>query len=574
MDIAEDGYAQAASVPWAGRGPYDWAVTATDSIAELRGAVEGAAMALRDGERTEPAPSLDRPPKAELGDYSSNAAMLLAAPLGDSPRAVAMRLQAELERRLGASDSLDRIEVAGPGFVNLFLSDVWYRRAVAALVAAGEDLGPDPVGTPERTLVEFVSANPTGPLHVGGGRHAAYGDAVVRLLEVVGHRVEREYYVNDAGGQISRFADSIAARMGGGKPPEDGYEGEYVAELAERLAAEGLGPDDREEIGRRGVELMLEGVRSTLERFGVPAYDTWFHERDLYSRGEVESALADIDQRGHSYRHEGALWLRTTDFGDDKDRVLIRANGEPTYLAADVAYHWDKLQRGFERLIDVLGADHHGYVARIRAAIAALGADPEAFEALIMNLVHIVEDGERAQMSKRSGEFVTLDELLDDIGVDATRWFMLWRSHETTVDLDLQLARSQSSDNPVYYVQYAHARIASILRKAGGAADAAADGLDPEAPTAAMEPSEKALVKRLLEFPGEVRDAAARRAPHRICAYSTAVAADFHAFYRDCQVVGADGEGVELSRLALCLCAKRTIARSLGLLGISAPERM
>jgi arginyl-tRNA synthetase len=548
-------------------------VTATDSIAALRGAVDQAARALRDGERTEPPPSLDRPPKPELGDYSSNVAMLLAAPLGENPRAVAERLRTELERDLGSSGSLERIEVAGPGFVNLFLSDAWYRRALAALVGAGEDLGPAPTASPERILVEFLSANPTGPLHVGGGRHAAYGDALVRLLEAVGHEVEREYYVNDAGGQVSRFADSIAARMTGTELPEDGYEGEYVAELAARIAAEGIDPANREAVGRRGIELMLEEVRETLERFGV-RYDTWFSEQDLYRRGEVESALADLDQRGHTYRHEDALWLRTTAFGDDKDRVLIRANDEPTYLAADVAYHWDKLQRGFGRLIDVLGADHHGYVARIRASIEALGADPEAFEALIMRLVHIVEEGERAQMSKRSGDFVSLDELLDDIGVDATRWFMLWRSHETTVDLDLELARSQSSENPVYYVQYAHARIASILRKAGAAGEEAATGLDPEASRAAIEPSERALIKRLLEFPDEVRESAARRAPHRICAYSTAVAADFHAFYRDCQVVGAEGEGVERSRLALCLCTKRTIAAALGLLGISAPERM
>jgi arginyl-tRNA synthetase len=548
-------------------------MTANDSIAELRGAVDQAARALRDGERTEPAPSLDRPPKPELGDYSSNAAMLLAAPLGDNPRAVAERLRTELERDLGSTGAVERIEVAGPGFVNFFLSDAWYRRALAGLIAAGESLGPAPTESPERILVEFVSANPTGPLHVGGGRHAAYGDALVRLLEAVGHEVEREYYVNDAGGQTERFADSIVARMAGTEPPEDGYSGEYVVELAERIAAEGIDPADREAVGARGIELMLEEVRATLERFGV-RYDTWFSERSLYERGEVESALADLEKRGHTYRHEDALWLRTTAFGDDKDRVLIRSNGDPTYLTADVAYHWDKLQRGFGRLIDVLGADHHGYVARIRAAIEALGADPEAFEALIMRLVHIVEEGERAQMSKRSGDFVSLDELLDDIGVDAARWFMLWRSHETTVDLDLELARSQSSENPVYYVQYAHARIASILRKAGAAAEEAAAGLDLDGPGAPIEPSERALIKRLLEFPDEVRESAARRAPHRICAYSTAVAADFHAFYRDCQVVGAEGPGVERSRLALCLCAKRTISGALGLLGISAPERM
>ncbi|HEY0318557.1 MAG TPA: arginine--tRNA ligase [Solirubrobacterales bacterium] len=546
---------------------------ATDSIAELKGAVDQAARALRDGERTEPAPSLERPKKAEQGDYSSNAAMLLAGPLKDNPRAVAERLRSELERSLAEAGSLERIEVAGPGFVNLFLSDSWYRRALASLVAAGDDLGPGPTDSPERILVEFVSANPTGPLHVGGGRHAAYGDALVRLLEAVGHDVEREFYVNDAGGQVGRFADSIAARMAGAEPPEDGYGGDYVIDLAEKLAAEGADPAEREALGLRGIELMLEEVRGTLERFGVH-FDNWFSERDLYSRGEVEAALAQLDEAGHTYRSEDALWLRTTEFGDDKDRVLIRSNGEPTYLTADVAYHWDKLQRGFERLIDVLGADHHGYVARIRAAIAALGADPESFEALIMRLVHIVEAGERAQMSKRSGDFISLDELLDDIGVDATRWFMLWRSIDTTVDLDLELARSQSSENPVYYVQYAHARIASILRKAGAAAEEAAAGLGDADPSVAVDPSEKALIKRLLEFPDEVRESAARRAPHRICAYSMAIAADFHSFYRDCQVVGAEGEGVERSRLGLCLATKRTIAGALALLGISAPERM
>jgi arginyl-tRNA synthetase len=543
-------------------------MTATDPIAELRAAVEGAARALRDGEPTGPEPTLDRPPKPELGDYSSNAAMLLAAPLGEAPRDVAARLSAELQG-LVPEGSLERVEVAGPGFVNLFLSDAWYRRAMTGLAAAGERLGPAPTASPERILVEFVSANPTGPLHVGGGRHAAYGDSLVRLLEAVGHTVEREFYVNDAGGQVQRFAASLAAEMTGGEPPEDGYEGAYVGELAERIAAEGIDPADSEAVGRRGVELILENVRATLDRFGV-RFDSWFSERDLYSGGEVDAALAQLDRRGHTYRSEDALWLRSTDFGDDKDRVLIRAGGEPTYLAADVAYHRDKLERGFERLIDVLGADHHGYAPRLRAALAVLGVDPERLEALIMRLVHIVESGERAQMSKRSGDFVSLDELIDDIGVDAARWFMLWRSHDTTVDLDLELARRESADNPVYYVQYAHARIASILRKAGGTAGEAG----APTPGTALEPAERDLVKRLLAFPEEVREAAARRAPHRICAYSTTVAADFHAFYRDCQVVGAEGEGVERSRLGLCLLAKRTIAEALGLLGIAAPERM
>jgi arginyl-tRNA synthetase len=544
-------------------------VTTADSIAELRAAVERAARAVRDGEPVGPEPTLDRPPKPELGDYSSNAAMLLAAPLGEAPRDVAARLCSELEGELGSEGNLARVEVAGPGFVNLFMSDEWYRRAMARLGAAGDSLGPAPTDSPERILVEFVSANPTGPLHVGGGRHAAYGDSLVRLLEAVGHTVEREFYVNDAGGQMQRFAASLAARMGGGVPPEDGYEGPYVDGLAERLAAEGVDPADLETIGRRAVELVLEGVRSTLERFGV-LFDNWFSERELYVQEEVEEALARLEQRGHTYRSEGALWLRSTEFGDDKDRVLIRADGEPTYLAADVAYHRDKLERGFERLVDVLGADHHGYAPRIRAAVAALGADPERLEALIMNLVHIVEAGERAQMSKRSGDFVSLDELVDDIGVDASRWFMLSRSHDTPVDLDLELARRASADNPVYYVQYAHARIASILRKAGGEAGEAG----APTPGTPLVSAERDLVKRLLEFPEEVREAAKRRAPHRICAYSTAVAADFHAFYRDCQVIGAEGEGVERSRLGLCMLVKRTIAGALGLLGIAAPERM
>jgi arginyl-tRNA synthetase len=554
----------------------------TDSIAELKGAVEAAARALRDGEPTEPAPTLDRPPKPDLGDYSSNAAMLLAGPLGDNPRAVAERLRGELEGSLGGdAGSLERVEVAGPGFVNLFLADAWYRRALAGLVGAGEDLGPAPTAEPERIVVEFVSANPTGPLHVGGGRGAAYGDAVVRLLAAVGHEVEREYYINDAGSQVTKFAESISARMKGEPLPEDGYKGDYVAELGKAIAAEGIDADDLPAVGDRGIALMIDQVRETLRRFGV-VMDTWFSERSLVEKGDAEAALAKLDAGGHTYEHDGALWLRTTSFGDDKDRVLIRSDGEPTYLMPDIAYHWDKLERGFGRLIDVLGADHHGYVARLRASIEALGADPDGFEALIMSLVHIVEDGQRAQMSKRSGDFVSLDELIDDIGTDAARWFMLSRSHETTVDIDLALARKQASENPVYYVQYAHARIASILRKAAeegggdagdgasaagasraGAAErgSAGDGasaagasptaLDPDGRSEPLAPSEKALIKRLLEFPHEVREAAARRAPHRICAYSTAVAADFHAFYRDCQVVGAEGEGVEASRLAL-----------------------
>ncbi len=397
----------------------------------------------------------------------------------------------------------------------------------------------------------------------------------MRLLEAIGHEVEREYYVNDAGGQIERFAALDRSPDARAKSrPRTATRASTWSSLRSRIAAEGIDPGDLEarrtsrgRVDPRGRARDPRPLRRRASTTGSPsATSTAAARSTLPSPSSISAATPTTTK--------SALWLRTTTFGDDKDRVLIRANGEPTYLAADVAYHWDKLERGFERLIDILGADHHGYVARLRAAIAALGADPERFEALIMRLVHIVEGGERAQMSKRSGDFVALDELLDDIGVDATRWFMLWRSHDTTVDLDLELARRQSNDNPVYYVQYAHARIASILRKAEQQADAIAAGAGAATPGTALEPAERELIKRLLEFPDEVREAAARRAPHRICAYATAVAADFHAFYRDCQVVGAEGEGVERSRLALCLLTKRTIAGALGLLGISAPERM
>ncbi|HKG36023.1 MAG TPA: arginine--tRNA ligase [Solirubrobacterales bacterium] len=542
---------------------------ASDPIGEIRRAFDASAADLLDGGALNTPVSLEQPPRPELGDYSSNAAMLLAAPLARAPREVGEDLAAALRERLG--DDLGRAEVAGPGFVNLHLSDRWFRRALAGL-ARGAGTRIPPVEAQEQVIVEFVSANPTGPLTAAGGRHAAYGDAVARLLEAIGHAVSREYYVNDAGTQIRNFGASIAARVKGEPVPEDGYAGEYVGELAEALAAEGADPADTEALARKGVELMLARIKATLERFGV-SFDSWFSERTLHGAGRVEETTETLRASGHVYESEGAIWLRSSELGDDKDRVLVRSGGEPTYLAADIAYHRDKLERGFDRLIDVLGADHHGYLARMRAAIEALGRDPGCFEALVMQLVHIVQGGGRAQMSKRKGEFVTLDELLDDIGVDATRFFMLQRSHDTTVDLDLDLARRQSQENPVYYVQYAHARIASIMRKAGEeGATPAGDGLAEV--TAPVEAAERTLIKRLLAMPAEVREAADRRAPHRLCAYSTQVAAEFHAFYRDCKVVGAEGEGVEGSRLALCLATKDAIARTLGLLGIGAPERM
>jgi arginyl-tRNA synthetase len=543
-----------------------------DPVAALRAAVEAAASTLRDGGPGEEksTPTLERPPKPEFGDYSTNAAMLLAPALGEQPRGTAEKLAEELGR--GLEGSAERIEVAGPGFLNLFLSDDWYRGAAAQLAAQGDALG-RPEGAQqvtERINVEFVSANPTGPITAAGGRGAALGDSIARVLEFAGHPVTREYYVNDRGGQIDRFAASIAARMTGRAVPEDGYEGEYVAEIGRSLGSEGIDPADLDAVGRRGIALMVAAAEETLRRYNV-VFDTWSSERALHESGAVERALEVARDAGHVYESEGATWLRTSSFGDDKDRVLVRSGGDPTYLLSDLAYHRDKLERGSDRLIDVLGADHHGYVERLRAALAVLGYDPDALEVAIMQLVHVVEGGERAQMSKRSGEFVTLDELIDDIGADAARFFMLHRSHETAVDLDLELARKTSNDNPVYYVQYAHARIASILRKAGEGAEQRAAAEFAALP---VEPSERALIKRLCELPNEVSETAQRRAPHRLCAYAMEVARDFHAFYRDCQVVGAEGAGVEDARLGLCLITKQTIARTLGLLGISAPERM
>jgi arginyl-tRNA synthetase len=547
-----------------------------DPLLELRSAVDAAAASLRDGEAGDATPKLERPPKPELGDYSTNAAMLLAPARGEAPREVAERLRERLGGRLGPT--ADRIEVAGPGFLNLFLADRWYRAGVAAVLEAGERFGAGVVTEAEQALVEFVSANPTGPLTAAGGRHAAYGDSVARTLAFAGHEAEREYYLNDMGGQVRKFAQSIAARMTGGELPEDGYAGDYVEELARELADAGVDPGDLDELERLGVERMRVAIEATLERFGV-RFDTWYSERSLYESGKMTAAVEELRRRGHVYESEGAVWLRTTSFGDDKDRVLVRSDGTPTYMAPDVAYHRDKLDRGYERLLDVLGADHHGYVGRMKAALEALGYEPQRLEGLIMQFVHVLEGEERAQMSKRRGEFVTLEELIDDIGTDAARFLMLQRSHDTTVDLNLDLARRQSQDNPVYYVQYAHARIASILRRAGeGAADAALDSIDRTL-DAPVEPSERALVKRLLELPGEVRSAAELRAPHRLCAFAMSTAADFHAFYRDCKVIGAESEGgsppgTEAGRLAICVATKRVIARTLELLGVGAPERM
>jgi arginyl-tRNA synthetase len=550
---------------------------ADDPLRELRAAIQSA-VGSTSGQASQAA-SIERPKRTEQGDYSTNAAMLLAPVLGQPPREIAEGIAEHLRALLGPK--MTRADVAGPGFLNLYLSDFWHRDGVAAILDA-DRFGAAPPATPN-ILLEFVSANPTGPLTAAGGRGAAYGDSLARVLERAGHSVSREYYLNDAGTQIRTFAASIAARMTGSEPPEGGYEGDYVGGLAEELSSAGIQADDLDRLAQEGTEAMRKRIESTLERFRV-RFDDWSSERALHDSNAFEATLDSLRDGGHTYESEGALWLRTSDWGDDKDRVLIRSDGEPTYFATDIAYHRDKLERGAEQMIVPLGADHHGYVPRMKAAVGMLSGDPDRYEAPILQLVNVVENGTRAQMSKRKGEFVSLDELIDDIGTDAARFFLLQRSNDTVIDLDLELARSQSQENPVYYVQYAHARIVSILAKAAresGAtnehdiASAAAESHSMDAP---CEPSERALLRRLLELPDEVTAAAEKRAPHRLTAYATAVAADFHVFYRDCRVVGADAEsgvaGLESARLGLCLAARRVIAESLDMLGISAPERM
>lgn len=543
----------------------------TTPVDQLREAVEAVAVdaAATDAPFPKSRPSLERPRQADHGDYATNAAMLLAPVMKAKPRDVADRLVEGLTDRLGAS--LDRVEVAGPGFLNLFLSDAWYVDALAHVVSSGDTFGSGGAAPSfEKVDVEFVSANPTGPLHVGHARNAAYGDALARLFSFVGHDVTREFYINDFGSQVANFGRSVQARARGEEVPEDGYVGDYVATLA--LEIDGAATRPVEDVGWEAVEMMVERAKASLHAFGVE-FDVWFSEKSLHPEG-VRHGFDVLRDQGHTYESEGALWLKTTDFGDDKDRVIERSTGEHTYFASDIAYAQNKRDRGFDRMVYVLGADHHGYIGRMRAAYEALGGEPDRLDLLIMQFVHLVRGGEKVSMSKRAGEFVTLDELVEEIGVDAARWFLLNRSHDTTIEVDLELAKSETSENPVYYVQYAHARIAAVLRKAGveRVADALAEGFP--ASGLSLHPSERALIAKLLAWPAEATEAAERRAVHRVAAYALELSQAFSAFYRDCQVVGAEPQELESFRIALSVATQRTIARALDLLGVSAPTEM
>jgi arginyl-tRNA synthetase len=483
---------------------------------------------------------LERPAEAEHGDYATNAALQLAGARRRPPREIA----AELAEAAAGLETVERAEVAGPGFVNLFLRDEWYASALAAILQDGDAYGAGGAAERERVQVEMVSANPTGPLHVAHGRNGAYGDAVARLFALAGHEVEREYYYNDSGGQMDRFRASVDAARRGEEPPEDGYRGAYIEELA------ALKGDP--------VPLMLKEIEGTLERFRIQ-FDSFRQQ------SELELRLPELLPRLDTYEKEGALWARSSAHGDDEDRVLLRSEDRsPTYRAADVAYLVDKLDRGFDRAIYVLGADHHGTRNWYAAVARMLGYDPERVEVLLYQMVNLTEGGEQKRLSRRRGDIVFLDDFMNDIGVDAARWYLANRGPDQTIELDVDLAAEQSQKNPVYYVQYAHARIAGILRNAGDTAAAP----EPAGPLAAEE---RELVKRLAELPEVVADALVKRGPQGVPTYAIRVADDFHRFYHEHRVLESEQEAF---RLGLCRATQTVIARCLDLVGVEAPERM
>jgi arginyl-tRNA synthetase len=497
---------------------------------------------------------LERPADPEHGDYATAVALQLAKPLRAAPRDIAARIAAELE-----SDLLASVDVAGPGFLNLRVSAAWYRHVVERILTEGPRYGSGAAARPQRIQVEYVSGNPTGPVTVATARNAAYGDSLARLFEFAGHDVGREYYFNDAGRQVDLFGESLRARAQGAEPPADGYQGEYVTAIAAEL---GLDPQaGAERWARAGTDIMIGRIRTTLARFRC-SFDNWFLERSLYESGAVQRAIDRVRAGGNVEDRDGAVWLRSSALGDDKDRVLVRSDGTFTYVAGDLAYIVDKLDRGFDTAVYVLGADHHGYVGRLKAAAQALGYDPDRIDVQIYQLVRL-RDG---KMSKRAGRIVTLDDLLDAIGVDAARYALVQRGHDQPIDLDIDLLTAQNAENPVYYCQYAHARIAAILRRAGGA-EALPD------PAWTPEPAETELIKALAEFPDLVAEAADRRGPHRIAGYAQETAKAFHQFYKQCHVIGAE-PAVERSRLAICRSTAQVLATSLDLVGVEAPESM
>ena len=522
-----------------------------------------------------PSVLLEEPPEKELGDFATNFAMQSARVFRQSPQKIAAAIR---DRLVG--DWLDHAEVAGPGFLNLYLKKTVLSDTLRAVLAAGEEFGTLPPNGAPRIQVEYVSANPTGPLHVGHGRGAAVGSALVKLLRTAGYTVDSEYYVNDAGNQMNLLAVSVNARYLEllGQPvefPENGYHGADIVETAQRIIDRdgdkylALPEEDRLKLFQDvAYREKLAALEEDLADFGV-TFDRWYSERTLHPEA-VRRVVDVLLERGMAYEKDGAVWLRSTDYGDDKDRVIFRDNGVPTYLAADIAYHDDKYRRGYGRLINIWGADHHGYVARVKAAMAALGHDPEELTVLLLQMVSLYRDGALVKLSKRTGETVTLRELMEEVGVDAARYFFLMRSLDSQLDFDLDLATKKSNENPVYYIQYAHARISSIFRQADEAGIAVRDGAELELLT---DETEIALIKKIAAYPEEIARAAAEFAPQRIARYSHELAGAFHSFYNKCRIVGQEPP-LASARLALVLAAGRVIRHSLGVLGVSAPEKM
>jgi arginyl-tRNA synthetase len=523
---------------------------------------------------------LERPRDTGHGDLATNLAMLLARRERTNPRQMAERVVAQLRLPPGV---VSRTEIAGPGFINFWLAETQLAAALAAILERGRDYGRSADGAGLKVNIEFVSANPTGPLHVGHGRGAALGDAIASLYEWAGHAVTREFYINDAGVQIDRLAESLWARIRqeagfSAEIPEGGYHGEYLRENARQvLAAEGPGfaalpdPEGIRRSRELGIRMQREEQDRDLADFGV-RFDVLSSERAIYDTGRVDGAIELLAERGLTYEADGALWLRTTQFGDDKDRVLRKSDGSLTYLVPDIAYHIDKHDRGFDRAIDVWGADHHGYIPRMRAVLMALGYPAEFFAVELVQLVKVMREGEEVKMSKRSGEFVTLRDLVDEVGVDAARYFFLARKGASPLDFDVELAKKQTDENPVFYVQMAHARLSGIFRTAERDPDAVTGELDPGALPA---PQDAELLKKLVTFPEIVVRAAREREPHRITVFLHELATVVHGWYHHTRAVGApEGPETERARLLLARAARIVLANALTLLGISAPDRM
>ncbi len=518
--------------------------------------------------------TVERPRNPEHGDYATNLALQVGKKAGANPREFA----GWLATALTDADGIAAAEVAGPGFVNLRIETAAQGVIIADIAAAGAEYGHSGLLAGRSINLEFVSANPTGPIHIGGTRWAAVGDALGRLLATQGARVVREYYFNDHGTQIDRFVSSLIAAAKSEPAPEDGYAGAYINDIAAQVldqAPEVMSlpeAQQRETFRAIGVDLMFSHIKSSLHAFGTD-FDVYTHEDSMHTSGRVDEAIAKLRENGAIYEKDGATWLRTTEFGDDKDRVVIKSDGAPAYIAADLAYYLDKRQRGFDLCIYMLGADHHGYIARLKAAAAALGDDPDTVEVLIGQLVNLVRDGQPVRMSKRAGTVITLDDLVEAIGTDAARYALIRSSVDSPIDIDLALWSSASAENPVYYVQYAHARLCALAR------NAAELGLEPDLLHLAElgHDREGALIRTLGDYPRVLQSAAALREPHRVCRYLEDLAGDYHRFYDSHRVLpqGDESAGdVHRARLALCAATRQVIANGLDILGVSAPERM